>query len=288
MSDLKFFFCCSIRPLQHCCCGCSLRLGVQIITVLSIIGILGNMIMYNTYEYKLQIYTTVSAILNIISNLSLMISTYNNSIKLAKFGFFLNQALFIISIIFYIITGIIIFDEELYINGEYIRFTAGFMVVYYFFGFMIACLVFYYLQVEYSFVRCLDEEAYDVLDGRQAYLNTNNTNSGNRYYPPQQGQYPPQYPPQQGPYAPQYPPQQGQYPPHYPPQQGPYAPLYPPQPGQYNPQYPPEQGPYAPQYPPYYPPNHNQNIINPSSPEFNTSQASNVPHHANFQDINQV
>ena len=180
MSSLRLLFCWDATPTRQCCCGCTLKLGVQILTILSIIGSVLNIVTQAKYSTTLAVYIALG-IISLISSCLLLASTCNYNKSYAKFGFYVNEIYFIISIFSIIFIGIWMANSTFEYNGRTYYFSSSMIIMFYVIAIPSLLLSFYFLYVIYSYARYLDEDNISVVDSGADMQGNQNSN----YMPPQ-------------------------------------------------------------------------------------------------------
>jgi len=175
--DMKLLFCIpNNKTAESCCCGCTLRLGTQIITILGLIGVIvslydlfnpatsGNHKLFGDFYY----YSDLILVLLLLVSYSLIIySTFYNRFDRAYLGLILYQAGFIISTVVIVVLPFIIIGEN----------ASAIYAVYFLTLIPSYITQIYFLYILFSFVKELGLGNIAKLDGLQVNVAANNQNN---------------------------------------------------------------------------------------------------------------
>jgi len=165
--DMRFLF--FFKPQQQisqCCCGCTLRLGTQILCILYLLGSLGTSISAITVlvGYKVDsIYyvSLIASVLQIIGPGMILMSTFNNNFKIAYIGNMIYTIFVFIGLIITIITPFTL---------TYFQYEIAGYIFYYLFYLPAYVLVIYYALVIYFFVKNIGLGNLAAVDGQQTLI----------------------------------------------------------------------------------------------------------------------
>lgn len=189
-NSMRFLFCCgSGMTTKRCCCGCSLRLGTQIICVLSIISGLGSLITWASVFLPpvVEAIAIIYQVVQFVGPVLVFISTFNNNFKLAYYGRLMIEifALLWLSLgfLFGLLWGLVFYRSNTYHNGEIYYYNAGaaFWFVYFFSWGLGATISLYFAYVIFSFTKELGSGNMSLLDGVE---HTHQVTPHNNYSPP--------------------------------------------------------------------------------------------------------
>ena len=184
--EMKYlFFIGQGTTAKRCCCGCSLRLGTQIITILSVIFAIINTIQsfnYNSYSMVYPISLIIYSIAMICSPILILISTFNNQFKFAHIGYIINSIAVYFYLIVILIVGIIMGAVLIPNSGHIDPAVITVFFVFFFIAYAImATLLLYFNWILFSFTKELGLGNQSLLDG----VDTNvGVNQQSNYVPP--------------------------------------------------------------------------------------------------------
>jgi len=181
--NMGFLFCIPVQnTASQCCCGCTLRVGVQILTALFLLGNIGVIIRainflgwihYDTWSYILLIIITV---FQMIAAMLLLISTCTNNFMTA----FIGNIIYTV----FILLGFVLSIASPFLATNDIYFTTAALIVYYIIFLPFYFVYIYYAFIIFSFVKELGLGNFAKIDGgaqvivvTDGYQNYNN-NSG--------------------------------------------------------------------------------------------------------------
>jgi hypothetical protein len=169
----KFLFFFQIQTLaREFCCGCRLRVGNKLISVIFIIFLFFHIlsIISTINDSKLTSILMILISFNLlISSVLILISTYKESVKLAYYGYLINAGSFFIEIITYFIFILMIqigqIDLEIGSNED-LGFVSLLMVIIMFIIFFLLLVFFrvYILWINFSFLKYLARGEIGFLD----------------------------------------------------------------------------------------------------------------------------
>jgi len=165
--DMRFlFFFQPQQPVTQCCCGCTLRLGTQILCILYLLGSIGTSIraisvLGSFYVDSIYIVSLITSILQIIGPGMILMSTFNNNFNIAYIGNIIYSIFVFIGLIITIIAPFTL---------TYYRYEVVGYIFYYLIYLTAYVLVIYYALVIYFFVKNLGLGNFDALDGHQTLI----------------------------------------------------------------------------------------------------------------------
>ena len=196
--NMRFMFCCGAKETAKlCCCGCSLRLGTQIICVLMVISSLMSLIYsqaLSSYISGLGTYYIIYPIIYLVTYIMIFIGTFGNNFKICYFGNIFLQILQILQIIAGIIFGIIlgsILDTSNVICDDYGRcYTVylgpAILVVYVIYILISTALTLYFNYIIFSYTKQIGLGNIALIEGQfVTNINQVNIQPNNGYIPPQ-------------------------------------------------------------------------------------------------------
>jgi len=164
---MKLFFCISPQnTASSCCCGCTLRVGTQILCALYIIGVLSTIIRGITYvsnyyySYGFYYSSIFIGVFQLVGPGLILASTLNNQFNLAYLG----NIFYTIFILVGFLNTIILPVSQ---NGI---FYVGDYIVYYLLYVPSYLLAIYFAFIIYSFVKELGLGNFAKIDGQQTLI----------------------------------------------------------------------------------------------------------------------
>jgi hypothetical protein len=164
----KFFFCISTENLaKTCCCGCSLKLGVQILSIFGIIGAVFSSVGFISNEGDTILFISiVFNIISLIGNIYLLKATLSKKANDAYTGYLCQLIVFSLTLIFFIIVLVIFFINSSLILKEFNHREITAFYIYLAYLFLINILIrFYYLWINFSFTRYLALGNWAIIEG---------------------------------------------------------------------------------------------------------------------------
>ena len=188
--NMKFLFIFNKETTaDSCCCGCSLRIGTQILTALSLFGVVNNIYQMNSSNKQAYLMlgnfyyfaTLIIGLFQLVSNSLIISSTFNNRFDRAYIGIILYQIAVIGSAFVIVVLPFIGFHD---LAGEY---TQVAYVTYFVIMIPTFLLNIYFLYVIFSFVKELGVRNFVKIDGLQVVVvptnYQNNLPQGGIYIP---------------------------------------------------------------------------------------------------------
>jgi hypothetical protein len=198
-SNMRFLFCCGNgATTNRCCCGCSIRLGTQIITFITILLAIANIIVLFISHMSggIKAAALIYQFIQLSGPILVFIATLKNDFKLAYWGRIIYEVYVILwltlGFLFGLLWGLVFYDGyggyyyDEYNTYYYYDAGAGFFVAYFVLWTFVAALYIYFAQVIFSFTKELGLGNMAALDGQDALviLNTPIIHANNNYSPP--------------------------------------------------------------------------------------------------------
>ena len=177
----KFLFYFPVQTLANsCCCGFSLKTGVEIISVLSVLAGVFSIprTLYSEGLFLFMLLNFIVLLCSIIGSIYLFLSTHSNNFEYAFKGYFL----FVVA--FYLVVTLIVFEvliislnqskvNNLNVLSGFILFLLLLIV-----SFFALALKLYFLWVIYSYVKLISDGQVNLIEnneeGYQKIQNTHN------------------------------------------------------------------------------------------------------------------
>jgi hypothetical protein len=201
---MRFLFIFNLLTSKKCFCGCSLRFGTQLLSVVTIVGFIASIPTLFDPNEDLFIIRSLNSILQLGACLLILISTLNNKFKLAYYGNLIFQISTLLGIVIVFTLGFYLknlaihktINNEANLGPNYFYYYASW-ICYSFLVLYFALIIFSYTkELGLGHISIIDDQTQLIQNTQQINLNNpnedklvtsnleNKPSSKIKYYPP--------------------------------------------------------------------------------------------------------